>query len=89
MCQTNMQYFRNVDSSTLEQNYFPLRSWTVPPNICFNLDGALGPRVRISGERGPFRKSTIKSGLKKCFRYRNPQIGTAGPDSTRYSVNIK
>ena len=36
--------------------------------------------VRISGKRRPFRKSTIKSGLNKCFRYQNTQIGTAGPE---------
>ena len=38
--------------------------------------------VRMSGERGPFRKSTVKLGLKQSFRHQNPQLGHEGPDST-------
>ena len=37
-------------------------------------------------ERGTFRKSTIKSGLKKRFRHRNPQLGNVGPDITISAV---
>ena len=39
--------------------------------------------VRISGERGPFRKSTVKVGLKQRFRHQNPQLRHATPDSIR------
>ena len=34
--------------------------------------------VQISGEIVPFSTSTIKLGLKQCFRHQNLQIGPAG-----------
>ena len=38
--------------------------------------------VQISGERVLFNISTIKVGLKQCFRHQNMQIGPAGTDIT-------
>ena len=42
--------------------------------------------MRISGERGPFRKSFVKISLKTAFYTPNLHFGHARPDSTREEV---
>ena len=43
--------------------------------------------MQISVKEGTFCKFTVKISLKELFRHRNPQIGTAGPDSNMLLQN--
>ena len=66
---------------------FPQLNIVKNPNLVTHQERNMNKtaRVQILVERGPFRKSTVKVGLKQRFRQQHPQLRNTGPDSTRQS----